>query len=277
MALLPGDKIERAFNELAVEALKLSETFTPFVIYFRNQWLRRVGPKNFSVFLEETRTTCGAEGYNGKLGKTFQTHSNFLVFIESLQWEELAKSNALEQHINGARQTQPKKKYRERSDLIRNESIKFTIPNKTNPQLFVNRIANIRNRMLPEQYERFENIIEYDNENEEILDLMNTTAHSEQANSKVHAEPQIKSATHSKIVQTSASEASDAKIPTSTTKTIRSKKGKILGNASEDSDARIATSVAKVTRSKKGQSKIQTDISLGVKTRNQSKKLLESL
>lgn len=72
LALLPHDKIERAFNELALEGLKMSKAFLPFIKYFQDQWLKRVGPKNFSVFLEETRTTCSAEGYNGKLGKLFQ-------------------------------------------------------------------------------------------------------------------------------------------------------------------------------------------------------------
>lgn len=180
LALLPHDKIERAFNELALEALQMSETFTPFIRYFQNQWLKRVGPKKISVFLEETRTTCAAEGYNGKLGKTFQKHPNFFVFVESLQWEELAKSNALEQHINGAKQTQPKKEYRERSAQIREESIKFEIPNKTNSQLFLNRIVNIRNRMLPKEFENFQNIIRYEDEDEEFLDDMNVIAETRQ-------------------------------------------------------------------------------------------------
>lgn len=170
LALLPHEKIEKAFNELALEGLQLTKAFVPFVKYFQNQWLRRVGSKNFSVFLEETRTTCAAEGYNGKLGKKFQSHPNFFVFIESLQWEELTKSNALEQHINGARQTQPKKEYRERATQIRNESIKFTIPNQTNAQLFLNRIANTKNRMLPKQFEHFEDIVGYVDDTEELLD-----------------------------------------------------------------------------------------------------------
>lgn len=170
LALLPHDKIEKAFNELALEGLQLTKEFTPFVKYFQNQWLKRVGVKGFSVFLEETRTTCAAEGYNGKLGKRFRTHPNFFVFIESLQWEELAKSNALEQHINGAKQTQPKKEYRERAALIRNESMKFTIPKQTNAQLFLNRVANIKNHMLPAEFQRFEDIVEYTDETEEVLD-----------------------------------------------------------------------------------------------------------
>lgn len=174
LALLPYDKIEKAFNELALEGLKLTKEFTPFVKYFQNQWLKRVGPKNFSVFLEETRTTCAAEGYNGKLGKQFQTHPNFFIFIESLQWEELVKSNAFEQHINGARQTQPKKQYRERAAQIRNESLKFTIPNKTNAMLFLNRIANSKNHILPKEFETFENIVSYEDEADELLDCMET-------------------------------------------------------------------------------------------------------
>lgn len=175
LALLPHDKIEKAFHELALDGLQMSKEFTPFVKYFQSQWLKRVGVKNFSVFLEETRTTCAAEGYNGKLGKKFQTHPNFFVFIESLQWEELTKSNALEQHINGARQTQPKKEYRERAAIIRNESIKFTIPNQTDAKLFLNRIANTKNRMFPPQFENFEDIVAYSDDSEEVLDDMTET------------------------------------------------------------------------------------------------------
>lgn len=169
LALLPHDKIEKAFNELAIEGLELSKTWMPFVKYYQNQWLGRVGPKNFSVFLEETRTTCAAEGYNGKLGKKFQKHPNFFIFIESLQWEEMTKSNAFEQHVNGARQTQPKRVYRERSDQIRNESLKFNIPNKTNAKLFLNRVSNIKNRMLPDEFGNFENLSCYENESDDLL------------------------------------------------------------------------------------------------------------
>lgn len=92
IALLPFDKIERAFNELALEGLELTKHFTPFVKYFRNQWLKRVGAKNFSVFQEEQRTTCSAEGYNGKLGKKFISHPNFFVFVESLNTKSLQRA-----------------------------------------------------------------------------------------------------------------------------------------------------------------------------------------
>lgn len=169
LPLLPHQHIEKAFNELALEGLKLTKAFTPFVKYFQNQWLKRVGAENFSVFLQETRTTCAAEGYNGKLGKKFQIHPNFFTFIESLQWEEMTKSNALEQHISGARQTQPKREYRERATQIRNESMKFTVPNQTNAKLFLNRMANLKNRMLPQIFERFEDIVPYQDD-EEVLD-----------------------------------------------------------------------------------------------------------
>lgn len=179
LALLPHGKIAKAFNELALEALQVSKTFTPFIKYFQDQWLKRVGPMNFSVFLEETRTTCAAEGYNGKLGKKFQTHPNFFVFIEYLQVEELAKSNAFEQHIHGSRQVQPKKMYRERSAQIRNESLKFNIPNQTNAKLFLNRIANTKNKILPKEFETFEDIVNYNNENEELLDDMCNPTHAD--------------------------------------------------------------------------------------------------
>lgn len=173
LALLPHDRIERAFNEIALEALQLSKAFTPLIKYFQKQWLERVGPKNFSVFLEETRTTCSAEGYNGKLGKNFKTHPNFLEFIELLQWEELNKSNELEKHINGTLQIQPKKKYRERAAMIREESTKFTIPNKTNSHLFLNRMTNLRNNIFPSDLTKFENIVGFPDEAEERLEYMN--------------------------------------------------------------------------------------------------------
>lgn len=272
LALLPYDKIEKAFSELALEGLKLTETFTPFVRYFQSQWLKRVGAKNFSVFLEETRTTCGAEGYNGKLGKTFQTHPNFFVFIESLQWEELAKSNSLEQHINGARQTQPKKEYRDRADLIRSESIKFTIPQKTNAQLFLNRVANVRNHLLPEKYEKFEDIIRYEDETEEMLDLINTkdanilidsdkTTNSEQENIDIQTRK-----TTPPIEMTCSS---DAKI------SINSKTVTNSENRNTDIQTRITT--RSVQKRSKVQSKVQVDVSVGVKTRSQAKKLLNLL
>lgn len=92
------------------------------------------------------------------------------MFVESLQWEELSKSNALEQHVNGARQTQPKKAYKQRSAQIREESIKFGIPKQTNAKLFLNRVANTANYMLPENMQKFEDIVAYTYETEEILD-----------------------------------------------------------------------------------------------------------
>lgn len=237
LALLPHDKIEKAFNELALEGLQLTKAFTPFVKYFQNQWLTRVGAKNFSVFLEETRTTGAAEGYNGKLGKKFQTHPNFFVFIESLQWEELAKSNALEQHINGSRQTQPKKMYRERATQIRNESIKFTIPNKTNAQLFLNRIANTKNNMLPKEFEHFENIVPYVDDSEELLD--DNCAEIDSAHTEI------------------------SKNSKRTQKTVRSKESKSHStettNTIVDNNSKNSKQIQKTTRSKEPKSHTKVD------------------
>lgn len=270
LALLPHEKIHKAFNELALEALRSTKAFTPFVKYFQNQWLMRVGAKNFSVFLEETRTTCAAEGYNGKLGKKFQTHPNFFVFIESLQLEEFSKSNALEQHINGDKQTQPKKLYRERAAQIRNESIKFEIPNQTNAQLFLNRMANTKNRMLPTQFEQFEDIVAYVDSNEEVLD-------------DIYAENDI---THSDI----SKEDNDAKHSKQIRNVIKSKEPKSHSavncsdtiNPKDDDVPKHPKQTRKVTKPKDRESHAVVGLTIddmknkGVMTRSQLKKFISN-
>lgn len=39
LASLPFDKIEMAFNELALEGLQLTKDFAPFIKYFQAQWI----------------------------------------------------------------------------------------------------------------------------------------------------------------------------------------------------------------------------------------------
>lgn len=59
LALLPYDKINDAFVYLLREALNEHnfKEFSPFIAYFKKEWLEIVKPQFFSVFDEEVRTT----------------------------------------------------------------------------------------------------------------------------------------------------------------------------------------------------------------------------
>lgn len=50
LALLPADKIEAAFVQLAYNALKKFKQFERFVKYFDKQWIKSETPEGFSVF-----------------------------------------------------------------------------------------------------------------------------------------------------------------------------------------------------------------------------------
>lgn len=51
LALLPADKIKDAFDQLAYDALQTYPEFAKFVDYYDKQWIRKVTPAGFSVFL----------------------------------------------------------------------------------------------------------------------------------------------------------------------------------------------------------------------------------
>lgn len=69
LALLPHQKIEAVFIELCKNALKQSNLFCDFIDYMDKEWMKTVKPHNFSIFMQETRTTSGAESFNAKLGR----------------------------------------------------------------------------------------------------------------------------------------------------------------------------------------------------------------
>lgn len=52
LALLPPDKIKSAFDQLAFDALQKYPEFSNFVEYYDKQWIRKVTPAGFSVFLQ---------------------------------------------------------------------------------------------------------------------------------------------------------------------------------------------------------------------------------
>lgn len=52
LALLPANKIEPAFNQIAHSALQSFPEYAKFVAYYEKQWIRRETPESFSVFLQ---------------------------------------------------------------------------------------------------------------------------------------------------------------------------------------------------------------------------------
>lgn len=121
LALLPPNMVEDGFVSLLREALhtyKFSD-FTPFIDYYKKQWINLVKPVHFSVYKLHTRTTGAAEAFNGKINKSFRTHGSFFNFVESLQKEETVKADQFSRDINGTLQPDRRKAFfKKRSELI---------------------------------------------------------------------------------------------------------------------------------------------------------------
>lgn len=64
LALLPEQYIEEMFMKVNRDALKKSEHLRDFIDCFHDEWILRVTPKHFSVFDQDTKTTCAAEANN---------------------------------------------------------------------------------------------------------------------------------------------------------------------------------------------------------------------
>lgn len=147
LALLPADKIENAFIDLSGDALKFP-SFANFVDYFNDEWIKRVKPQHFSVFLLDTRTTAAAEAFNGKSNKMFKTHGNFFHFCEILQKEELTKVTLLEHEIEAAIQRGCQKKfYKKRSAPIKEYSMRLR-DGQISTSLFLKTMANPKNLIM---------------------------------------------------------------------------------------------------------------------------------
>lgn len=147
LALLPAYEIEQAFISLSREALQFPH-FVDFVDYFNDEWINRVKPQYFSVFLLDTRTTAAAEAFNGKSNKMFKTHGSFFHFCEILQKEEVTKATLLENEIGGSIQKNCQKKfYKKRSELIKEYSQKLQ-DGQINIELFLKTMANPKNLLV---------------------------------------------------------------------------------------------------------------------------------
>lgn len=148
LALLPACMIEDAFMELSTEALGYSKLFTEFVNYFHREWILHVKPQHFSVFLLDTRTTAAAEAFNGKSNKTFRTHGNFFHFVETLQDEELFKTQQLESYVEGTVQkTRVDAFFRNRSKFIKQYSLELK-DKKIESRQFLSLMSNLKNSVV---------------------------------------------------------------------------------------------------------------------------------
>lgn len=148
LALLPPDQIQPAFINLSREGLKHSENFSEFIDYFYDEWILRVKPQHFSVFLRNVRTTASAESFNGKSNKLFRTHGNFFHFCEVLQKEEVTKVEQLENEINGTIQRNNQKiYYKKRSEVIKEYSQRLE-EKQISTSHFLKIMANPKNAIL---------------------------------------------------------------------------------------------------------------------------------
>lgn len=174
LALLPADKIKDAFDQLAYDALQIYPEFGKFVDYYDKQWIRKITPVGFSVFLmvkfifiwyhlpninsfifqkQDTRTTGVAEAFNGKCGRTFKTHGSLFNFLAVYQKEEVVKTNELERDIGGLIQKDTrKKKFKDRSLVIEHYS-KQLKENKLRVGRFLQIMANMDNKIIIQEHE----------------------------------------------------------------------------------------------------------------------------
>lgn len=102
---------------------------------------------HFSVYKRGTRTTAGAENFNGQINKRFKTHGNFFHFVESMQIEEVAICEQLENDINGTIQkSNTSKFYIKRNKLIKKYS-RMLEGNDLDPTLFLKIMSNEKNKI----------------------------------------------------------------------------------------------------------------------------------
>lgn len=157
LALLPYDKINDAFVYLLREALqeKKMKEFSPFIAYFKKEWMEIVKPEYFSVFGKDVRTTGSAEAFNGKLNKKFRTHPSFYNFVESLQREELCKTDEFHRHAQGKEPKDRRKNfYVRRDEMIKAYSEKLT-NSDINYKFFLNAMSNDENKVFFDENEMF--------------------------------------------------------------------------------------------------------------------------
>ncbi|XP_043478481.1 uncharacterized protein LOC122508888 [Leptopilina heterotoma] len=85
LPLLPNYEILNAHEEIKANLLPQTQiAMLPFLNYFERQWIRRVTPNTFSVFMLPKRTNNDCESYNKILKQLFGVHTNIWNFTTKL-------------------------------------------------------------------------------------------------------------------------------------------------------------------------------------------------
>lgn len=127
LPLIRSDKISLAVALFKKEASVYGSRFTTFINYFEDEWMKKVGPDLFCVFLEKHRTNNLMESFNSIIKRKVPHSGCFFRFIEFLQSEELLKSTDYNIVFHGGVQVYPeqRKKFREKNETIFKYQTKF--------------------------------------------------------------------------------------------------------------------------------------------------------
>lgn len=124
---LREDKIGFAITMFKSEAKRFGSRFTPFISYFEDEWIKKVGANLFCVFLKSHRTNNLVESYNSRIRSKIPPSGCFFRFVEVLQKEELTKSKDYKIIRGGGTQVYApqRKNYEERDEFILKIEKKF--------------------------------------------------------------------------------------------------------------------------------------------------------
>lgn len=86
LAYLPSNKINEGFEWLKAEVTRVVDAqrlpkWTKLFDYFKREWIKVVGPKNFTVFNALDRTDNNAETYHRDLNMAMSSKPDCPVFI----------------------------------------------------------------------------------------------------------------------------------------------------------------------------------------------------
>lgn len=138
LPLIREDKILIAFTMFKSEAQRFGSRFTSFIAYFEEEWIKKVGPNSFCVFLKSHRTNNLVESYNSRIRSKIPPSGCFFSFVEFIQEEELLKSKDYKIIKEGGTQVYApqRRKYKERDEFISSWQKKFESDQRVSVQDF---------------------------------------------------------------------------------------------------------------------------------------------
>ena len=105
LALLPSKIIREAFEDLnkCLEDNKvLHEIMGPYFMYYRRHWISKVGPENYSVYLERNRSNNVTERYHRAFKALTATRPEIVPFFSEIQYNLMCwylKKNLINLHF----------------------------------------------------------------------------------------------------------------------------------------------------------------------------------